>query len=361
MKDDAGHQGYHGLKAEVHDEIISLGKLDKKAWIGAPVVPLLKESEGSVYYLWSTVSCDENINAKLNKGGLLPTKISINNHDVPLNSNTVNLHSGQNTILLKYNSIGRGYFILEKKGSKSDWQQNTPLVTYWYNKPDVLKFNCYPERNKSYGLYRFQSPPGAQVMYITSANQPEVWASSVNLKAQVVETVYTKNADRTIPVWKVFFPDSIQKSAQVALRIEQTPSLFGGAALPEPIRFECRKGKIQLGDLANTESLKTYSGGMWYRKTLNVTSQQAASTEINLDLGDLVSSAEVWVNGQSIDIKLTPPWKFDLRGKLKSGDNKLEVLIYNTLGNHYLTTPSKYVGRTKSGLIGPVTITYTKK
>ncbi|MFZ4455052.1 MAG: glycosyl hydrolase [Bacteroidales bacterium] len=361
LKDDAGHQGYHGLKAEVHDEIISLGKLDKKAWIGAPVVPLLKESEGSVYYLWSTVLCDENIYAKLNIGGLSPTKISINNHDVPLNSNTVSLNRGQNTILLKYNSIGRGYFILEKKDSNSDWQQTTPLSTNWYNKPDILKFNCYPERNQSHGLYRFQSPPGAQVMYITSANQPEVWASSVNLKAQVVETVYTKNADRTIPVWKVFFPDSIQKSAQVALRIEQTPGLFGGAALPEPIRFVCGKGKIQLGDLANNQSLKTYSGGMWYRKTLNVTSQQAASAEISLDLGDLVSSAEVWVNGQSIDIKLTPPWQFDLSGKLKSGDNKLEVLIYNTLGNHYLTTPSKYVGRTKSGLIGPVTISYTKK
>jgi hypothetical protein len=360
LKDDAGHQGYHGLKADVHDEIISLGELDKKAWIAAPITPLLKEAEGSVYYLWSTVSCDANINAKLNIGGLLPSKISINNHDVPLNSKAVSLQAGQNTILLKYNNIGRGYFILEKKNSKSDWQQNTPLATNWYNKPDVMKFKCYTEGKQSYGLYRFQSPPGARVMYITSTNQPEVWASGFNLKAQVVETGYTKNADKNIPVWKVLFPDSIQKSAQVALRIEQTPGLFGGAALPEPIRFDCAKGKIQLGNLANIESLKTYSGGMWYRKTLNVTAQQAASTEISLDLGDLVSSAEVWVNGQPIDVKLTPPWKFNLSGKLKSGDNKLEVLIYNTLGNHYLTTPSKYIGRTKSGLIGPAIITYVK-
>ena len=360
LKDDAGHQGYHGLKGEVHDEFISLGELDKKAWIAAPVTPLLKESKGSVYYLWSTVSCDSEVNVKLNKGGLLPTKIMINNHEVPLNSKAVSLQAGQNTILLKYNNIGRGYFILEKMDSTSNWQQTTSLATNWYNKPGVLKFNCYPEKNKLYGLYRFQSPPGARVIYVTSINQPEVWASGVHLKAQVVDTDYTKNADKNISVWKVLFPDTIQKSAQVALRIEQSPGLFGGAAMPEPIRFECAKGKIQLGDLANIESLKTYSGGMWYRKTLNVTPQQAASTEISLDLGDLVSSAEVWVNGQSIDIKLTPPWKFDLSGKLKSGENKLEVLIYNTLGNHYLTTPSKYVGRTKSGLIGPAKITYLK-
>jgi len=360
LKDDAGHQGYHGLKGEVHDEFISLGELDKKAWIAAPVTPLLKEAEGSIYYLWSTVWSNAEINAKLNKGGLLPTKIMINNHEVALNSKAVSLQAGQNTILLKYNNIGRGYFILEKMDSTSNWQQTTSLATNWYNKPGILKFNCYPEKNKLYGLYRFQSPPGARVMYVTSINQPELWASGVHLKAQVVDTDYTKNADKNISVWKVLFPDTIQKSAQVALRIEQSPGLFGGAAMPEPIRFECAKGKIQLGDLANIESLKTYSGGMWYRKTLNITDQQAASTEISLDLGDLVSSAEVFVNGQPIDIKLTPPWKFDLSGKLISGENKLEVLIYNTLGNHYLTTPSKYVGRTKSGLIGPVIISYLK-
>jgi len=360
LKDDAGHQGYHGLKGEVHDEFISLGELDKKAWIAAPVTPLLKEAEGSIYYLWSTVWSNAEINAKLNKGGLLPTKIMINNHEVALNSKAVSLQAGQNTILLKYNNIGRGYFILEKMDSTSNWQQTTSLATNWYNKPGILKFNCYPEKNKLYGLYRFQSPPGARVIYVTSINQPEVWASGVHLKAQVVDTDYTKNADKNISVWKVLFPDTIQKSAQVALRIEQSPGLFGGAAMPEPIRFECAKGKIQLGDLANIESLKTYSGGMWYRKTLNITDQQAASTEISLDLGDLVSSAEVFVNGQPIDIKLTPPWKFDLSGKLISGENKLEVLIYNTLGNHYLTTPSKYVGRTKSGLIGPVIISYLK-
>jgi len=35
-------------------------------------------------------------------------------------------------------------------------------------------------------------------------------------------------------------------------------------------------------------------------------------------------------------------------------------LVYNTLGNHYLKTLSQYVGRTKSGLIGPVSIQIVK-
>ena len=36
------------------------------------------------------------------------------------------------------------------------------------------------------------------------------------------------------------------------------------------------------------------------------------------------------------------------------GENTLEVLVYNTLANHYQTIPSRYRGNPASGLIGPV-------
>ena len=61
------------------------------------------------------------------------------------------------------------------------------------------------------------------------------------------------------------------------MRVELAPGFYGGAAIPEPVLFECANGKIQLGNLNGNESLKTYSGGMWYRKTLNLTSEQASS------------------------------------------------------------------------------------
>ena len=111
---------------------------------------------------------------------------------------------------------------------------------------------------------------------------------------------------------------------------------------------------IRLGDLYDNESLMTYSGGMWYRKTIVLTPSQAGSSKVILDLGQLVASAEVFINGKSAGKRLSPPWQFDFTGMVKSGENRLEVLIYNTLGNYYLTTPSRYVGSTKSGLIGPV-------
>ncbi|MHC4199257.1 MAG: hypothetical protein ACYSU0_04640, partial [Planctomycetota bacterium] len=38
----------------------------------------------------------------------------------------------------------------------------------------------------------------------------------------------------------------------------------------------------------------------------------------------------------------------------KTGENTLEVLVYNTLANHYQTIPSRYRGKPLSGLLGPV-------
>ena len=73
-----------------------------------------------------------------------------------------------------------------------------------------------------------------------------------------------------------------------------------------------------------------------------------------LDLGHVAASAEVRVNGQISGIRLAPPWTVDISKQLKPGDNRLEVLVCNTLANHYTTIPTQYRGGTVSGLLGPV-------
>jgi hypothetical protein len=75
-----------------------------------------------------------------------------------------------------------------------------------------------------------------------------------------------------------------------------------------------------------------------------------------LDLGGVTASAEVRINGRPAGIRLAPPWKFDLTTLAKPGDNRIEVLVYNTLANHYTTIPTRYVRPTPSGLLGPVHI-----
>ena len=51
-----------------------------------------------------------------------------------------------------------------------------------------------------------------------------------------------------------------------------------------------------------------------------------------------------------------PPWSFDLSGSLKAGENEIDVLVFNTLSNHYQTIPSSYRGDPMSGLFGPVRV-----
>jgi hypothetical protein len=44
----------------------------------------------------------------------------------------------------------------------------------------------------------------------------------------------------------------------------------------------------------------------------------------------------------------------DIGPYAKAGTNRLEILVYNTLANHYLTIPTRYRGSLRSGLLGPV-------
>ena len=55
-----------------------------------------------------------------------------------------------------------------------------------------------------------------------------------------------------------------------------------------------------------------------------------------------------------VGVRVAPPWRFDVTGMLKPGVNRLEVLVYSTLANHYQTIPSRYRGSPEAGLFGPV-------
>jgi hypothetical protein len=144
-----------------------------------------------------------------------------------------------------------------------------------------------------------------------------------------------------------------RESVVVAMRIEQEHGFSGGAAVPDPVQLECGLGSIALGDWAQVDGLATYSGGAWYRKTIHY-EQPAKASRVVLDLGNVSASAEVHVNGKLVGTRVAPPWTFDVTESLQPGANRIEVLVYNTLANHYLTVPTRYRGSTVSGLLGPV-------
>jgi len=350
LKDDAGHQGYHGLKGKVNNDIFSFGKIDQ-SWRHMPSYPLQPEPEGTVYYLFSKVLSSKNQIAEIKKGGLLPSGIWLNNEICDHESGKAELKDRANPFLLKYENVGRGYFVFILNTQDHSFEKPVSLATDWYLNSSVLPFDCLSYKKQQFGLYRFSSPPGTTAVYISSKAKPEVWINGTECKVEPGQLEDGRVADKGLTTWKVTSPGDQLNSNTVALKLEQFPGLYGGAALPEPIAFECGSGKIMLCNLFENEALKTYSGGMWYRQTIQLTEDQAKSEEIIMDLGSVVASVEVHINGKLVGIKSVSPWKFDLSGKLNPGDNRFEILVYNTLGNHFLTTPSQYIGNTDSGLI----------
>ena len=49
--------------------------------------------------------------------------------------------------------------------------------------------------------------------------------------------------------------------------------------------------------------------------------------EVTLDLGKVVATAEVRVNGQMAGIRVAPPWRVDISKQVKPGENRIEVLV----------------------------------
>lgn len=353
LKGNPGRQGYHGLKELIHNDVFQLGDAVRD-WPGVPRPRIVPEKEGSTYFLWSTVASGQDQTAKLLRGGIDPTGLWVNHTSVDATSSQVNLKQGANTVLLRYSAAGTGFLIFEREVTNPGWKQSIPLASNWYANPSVLPYDPLPGTIKPAGWYRFKAPPGLLSIELAVNQKPQIWVNGKEIPLKSYKPIPGLFADSTQKSWKAELPATVSMSSSVALRVQMEPGFYGGAAVPEPIRLNCGKGVIRLGDLYDNESLMNYSGGMWYRKTMVLTTSQAGSSRVILDLGELVSTAEVVINGKPAGKRLCPPWQFDLTGKVKSGENRLEVLIYNTLGNYYLTTPSKYAGSGKSGLIGPV-------
>jgi len=75
----------------------------------------------------------------------------------------------------------------------------------------------------------------------------------------------------------------------------------------------------------------------------------------------VASSAEVRVNGRSAGVRVAPPWRWDVTRFVSRGKNRVEVVVYNTLANHYSTIPTRYRGRTTSGMLGPVKVLFEEE
>lgn len=227
------------------------------------------------------------------------------------------------------------------------WVWNTNLAMRWHGDAKVLPFDTRPATAQPAGWYRFVAPPGLRGLTLPTRGRVRAWADGKEIEA--------RSGDGVV---RVSLAEPARVPVVVALRVEQERGEYGGAAFREFIRLDCSEGELALGNWAKAGVLETYSGAAWYRKAVTLSKEQALQ-RVTLDLGTVVASAEVRVNGQPAGIKVSPPWTLDITEHVKPGENRIEVLVCSTLANHYVTIPTHYRGDTKAGLLGPVRLEFS--
>ena len=152
---------------------------------------------------------------------------------------------------------------------------------------------------------------------------------------------------------------------------------------PWTVRFDPKwggPGSAAFEDLVSWSTrpepgIKFYSGTATYVTSLELPSKSSLVPKggrLFLNLGAVRELAEVKVNGRSCGILWTPPFRADITGAVKSGQNSLEIDVVNFWPNRIIgdqsLPPERRLTRTnirkltaetpliESGLFGPVTL-----
>lgn len=345
VENDYGHQGYHGLKAEMYAEFIRLGCLKEEP----TQLSRVEDPRGKHYYLLTDVIAPRTGRYEVLCGSRRPTDVWINGQWVQLHEtgNSISLKAGHYRVILHYDGAVTTYFLFRDPERSGQFVEETlaerPLSMPWNGDLSLLPY-CAPTHS-SRQYYRFVSAPGVEGLSFSAyTSRVKVWFDG---KQARVERGAVR--DDGLTVFEVRMKGRRTK-APVLVTMALESDRPGGAVFPEPIRQQCGSGEMEPGDWSRQPGLQCYSGGMWYRKQIRLDAEECARAEI-IDLGRVVSTAELFVNGTSAGVRMAAPWRFDVSGLLHPGVNRLEIRVYNTAAPHYVSIPTLYRGETTSGLL----------
>ncbi len=374
-------------------------------WVPDEFIHLQTEGEGDTWYLWTSYQASKAQETRIAIGSRTAYSAWLtgkpvlaqkdgkaelragpwNIVDYPAGAQrtaAVSLKRGGNPLLLKWiggapNTMVRGYVALgdELQNRPAPDMQSIPsgdsyavasgvVASKWYTRSQTAMMNHRPETMPKTMGYRFPVPPGMKSMRFAAHGKPTVLIDGEPHDLRVTEAGDSLACTREGAVaYALTRQVPLVHSATATILIEPKPGFYAGAAIPEPIRFECEAGKAELGDWADL-GLATYSGSVRYEREVRFTAGQLRDREAWLDLGRVSVAAEVFINGQQVGLCSKPPFRVKITDLLHAGANRVSIRVANTFANHYsvgMPSGRRYVfdGQTRAGLFGPVKAEFT--
>ncbi|HOD82703.1 MAG: Glycosyl hydrolases family 2, sugar binding domain [Planctomycetes bacterium ADurb.Bin126] len=350
VQNQPGSQGYHGLKGKINDHFLIL--------------------DGGGHVVFRTVvAVQQKTKARVVVEGVRPTAILTSPNGKPISGDVVELEPGITQLVIAYKNVPGGKFsggshpidtrprsavVLIAENQPVPDKQTFPLAMKWYLPANHLEYD--PTGKPLTGCYRFTAPPGLKSLnFVSFGGIEKVFVDGQTVPPQEAPI----NATDGSRLYSIQLPQPAAAPAVVALQLTLPPGCKGGAAFAndQPIALTCGRGKLPAGDWSKVGQMRHFSGGMWYRRTVKLSDAQVKG-RVLLELGEVVATAEVRVNGKPAGVLVNKPFTADITEHVKPGDNRIEVLVYSTLSNHYQTTPTPYKGTPNAGLIGPVRMVF---
>ena len=348
--DNPGAQGYHGLKGKISDGFFILDR-------------------GGLQRFRTYVYVKESGTYRVEQIGTLADVVLI---DGAFAHEKIELTQGWHSLLVEYANTckieyksqtgayhddrPRGAVVLlpEKVAKPIKPSAYSDEISMCWAKTEHLFFDPYQGKYNRWN-YRFQSVPGLQEMdFAIRGKDLKVWVDGKALPDSAIHLLNEMSLDG-INRYKVIFPEKRQRIGTIAFSIAAHIGNQGTAVLAEPVKLKTGTGLLLRGNWAKTGALRCYSGGMIYKQNIRLP-KKCSDKKVLLDLGDVVATCEIKVNGHSAGILMSPPYKVEISQFLKESANEIEVLVYSTLANHYQTQPTPYRGDPKAGLIGPISL-----
>lgn len=139
----------------------------------------------------------------------------------------------------------------------------------------------------------------------------------------------------------VVFRDGASATAEQSVPWSTTEQSLVDLSADWDVRFS-NGGSASMTELSswtqlNEAPLKFHSGTATYQKALALSKKQLdESKEFYLDLGQVDVIAEVRVNGKNCGIAWKAPYRVEVSGALKSGENQIEVTVANLWVNRLI-------------------------